>query len=66
MQFTDKTYTILKYVASIGLPAFATLVSTIGVIWNIPVAIPIVLTIVAINTFVGTLVGISSFNYNKD
>jgi hypothetical protein len=63
--FTDETYKILKWVATIVLPAVVTLILAIGQIWSIPIAAPVALTVGAVNTFLGALVGVSISAYNK-
>jgi ABC-type xylose transport system permease subunit len=63
--FTDKIYLILKWIATIVLPAVVTLILAIGQIWDIPVAAPIALTVGAVNAFLGALIGISTSAYNK-
>jgi len=63
---TNKTYDILKYIALIVLPAIATLYSAVAGIWGLPYAEQIPATIMAIDTFMGVLLKISSDNYNKE
>lgn len=64
MRLQNKTYDILKYIALYVLPALATLVLTLGGIWNIPYAEAIAGTITAIDTFIGAIIGISTKAYN--
>lgn len=52
----NKTFDILRSLAEIYLPTLATLVTAVGAIWSLPVAIPIVTTIVALNTAIGAVV----------
>lgn len=62
----NKTYDVLKYLALTVVPAFATLVGTVGVALGYQEVTGIVVTIItAVGTFIGTLVGLSSANYNK-
>ena len=63
---SNKTYDILKYIAMIVLPALATLYCAIAGIWGLPYAEQIPATIMAIDTFMGVLLKISSDNYNKE
>lgn len=65
MKFNNKTYDILKWVATILLPALGTLYFALAGIWNFPYVEQVVGTISAIDTFLGVLLGISSNNYNK-
>jgi len=63
--FGKKTYDVLKFIAQILLPALGTLYFALAPIWNLPKAEEIVGTIVAIDTFLGVLLGISTNQYNK-
>lgn len=62
---SNKLYDFLKYAAIVGLPAFATFWAAIGLVWSIPFTDAIVATIVAVNTFLGALLGVSSAKYHK-
>lgn len=62
----DSLYDILKWVCIIGLPAIATLWFTLGKIWGFPYLAEIEATIIAIDTFLGALLGISTIQYNKE
>lgn len=62
---TNKTYDVLKYIAQIVLPALGTLYAALAPLWNLPYAEAIVGTIVAIDAFLGALLGLSSANYYK-
>lgn len=62
----NKLYDILKWVAQILLPALGTLYFALAGIWNFPYGEQIVGTITAVDTFIGVLLGISSYNYNKE
>lgn len=61
----NKTYDVLKWIATVGLPAITTLWLTIGHIWNLPYVEPIGATMAAITTCACTLLGISSIQYQK-
>lgn len=65
MKMNNKVYDILKWVALVVLPAFCMLYSAIGEIWSLSYTPQIVGTIAAVNTFLGSLLGISSKKYNK-
>lgn len=62
---TGKLYDWLKFVAQIVLPALGTLYFVLAGIWGLPSAEQVVGTIVAVDTFLGALLGISQLNYNK-
>ena len=59
----NKVYDILKWIAQILLPALGTLYFALAGIWNLPCAEQVVGTIVAIDTFLGALLGISTLHY---
>lgn len=67
MKISNSLYDILKYIAQIVLPALATLYFALSKIWGdvIPYPAEIVGTIVALDTFLGALLGLSTRNYNK-
>lgn len=62
---SNKLYDVLKYIAQIVLPALGTLYFALAGIWNFPYGEQIVGTITAVDTFIGILLGISTYNYNK-
>lgn len=62
---SNKTYDILKFIAQVVLPALGTLYFALSAIWGLPYEEQIVGTIVAIDTFLGALLGISSNSYKK-
>lgn len=62
---SNKAYDVLKYIALIVLPAVGTLYATLGSVWSFPYVNEISATILAVDTFLGALLGISSINYNK-
>lgn len=68
MKLSDKVYNILKWVALICIPAVVTFLSVVlGVLEVDPKTINIVVTIIAaIGTLIGSLIGVSTANYNKD
>lgn len=65
MKLSNNTYDLLKKIAMYWLPALATAVVTIFEIWNIPYGTEIAGTIMAIDTLLGAILGISTKNYNK-
>lgn len=62
---TGKLYNVLKFLALVVLPAVATLYATLAGLWGLPAAEAVVGTIVAVDTFLGVLLQISSSNYNS-
>lgn len=65
MIIPDELYDGLKWIAQIFLPALATLYYALSTIWGLPYAEQVVGTIVAIDTFLGILLGLWSSNYQK-
>lgn len=62
---TGRLYDWLKWIAQIVLPAFGTLYFTLAGIWGLPSANEIVGTVMAVDLFLGVLLGISTASYNK-
>lgn len=63
---SNKVYDVLKFIAQIVLPALATMYVTIAGLWGLPLAKEISGTIMAVDTFMGAVLMISSANYNKE
>lgn len=63
---TNKTYDALKYVALIIVPAFATFVSAVGIVWGVPHTNDVTMTITAFGVFLGSVLGVSSKNYEPE
>ena len=61
----SKIYDVLKYLALIVFNALGVFYKTIATIWKLPYENEVALTCSAIALFIGTLIGISSYNYNK-
>jgi len=66
MKLSDKLYNILKYICQIALPAIGGLYFALAQIWSLPYAEQIVGSISAVTAFLGILLGISTYNYNKE
>lgn len=66
MKMSNKMYDILKFIAQYVLPALATCIATIFKIWNLPFGVEISATIMAVDTALGVILGISTYNYNKE
>lgn len=62
----DKTYDILKRVALIVVPALATFVNAVGIVWGVPYTNEVTATITAFGVFIGAAIGVSSKNYEPD
>ena len=64
MKLTNNAYDILKYIAIVGLPAFTTLVGTIGTQLGYEMTTVIVI-LTALDTFLGTLLGLFGVTYTQ-
>lgn len=65
MIFNDRVYQVLKWICLVCLPAIATLWFALGKIWGFPYLAEVEGTIIAIDTFLGALIGVSTISYNK-
>lgn len=67
MNLPNKLYDVLKWVAMVAIDALATAFSVIAQAWGAPMEVvtPIVITLTAIGTLVGALIGVSTATYNK-
>ena len=67
MVLNDKLYDVLRWICIFFLPALATLIRVTFAIWdfNTQLGEQISATIVAVNAFLGAILGISAYNYNK-
>ena len=67
MNLPNKVYDVLKWIAVVAIDAFATAFAVIAKAWGVDMAIvtPIVVSLTAIGTLLGTLIGVSTANYNK-
>lgn len=66
MQLSDRTYTILKWITMVLLPACTTLYVALSAIWGFPYASEVAKTSAAVCAFLGAILGISSAQYYKD
>jgi hypothetical protein len=62
---TGKLYNYLKFLALVVLPALGTLYVALAALWGLPSAQAVSGTILAVDTFLGALLQISSSNYNS-
>lgn len=62
---SNRVYDVLKWIALVVLPACATLYLSLAGIWGLPFGQEISGTIMAIDTFLGVILGISSIEYAK-
>lgn len=66
MKLPNKLFDVLKWVAILFLPALAILIRTVFAIWSIHYGEEISSTIVALQVFLGAILGVSTLNYNKE
>lgn len=65
MILNNRVYDVMKWVSLVCLPALGTLYFALAGIWGFPYGEQIVGTIMAIDTFLGAILGISTIQYNK-
>ncbi|KXB34048.1 phage holin [Aerococcus christensenii] len=65
MKLSNETYDLLKWGLLTVAPALMTLISALGVLYGWQNTELTVAVIGAVTTFLGTITGISSNNYNK-
>ena len=62
---SNKVYNVLKWIAMIVLPALAALYLGLSNVWGLPYGEEVSTTITLVNTFLGTVLMISTNQYNK-
>ena len=65
MKLNDKLYDILKWMALVVLPALGVLYAGLAGLWGWPYAEEIPATIMAVEAFLGAILGVSTAQYNK-
>lgn len=65
-KMSNEVYDILKEIALTILPAIAVLYATLGKIWGLPYVGEIPATLMAVDTFLGVCLHISSSEYHND
>lgn len=63
---SNQTYDILKRIALIVIPALATFVNAVGIVWGVPYTTEVTASITAFGVFLGASLGVSSRNYTPD
>ena len=66
LKLSDDVYNFLKWLALLALPALAICYGVIGKAWDLPHTTEIVTTVNAIGVLIGTLIGVSQYNINKE
>lgn len=66
LMLNDKVYDALKWIALVGLPSIALFFNALAIAWKWDVPLEAIdATFVAIETLIGSLIGISTISYNK-
>lgn len=66
MTLSNSTYDKLKWTAQVVLPALGTLYFALAGIWGFPYGEEVIGTIVAVDAFLGAILGINTYYYNKE
>ncbi len=66
MRIPDKWYNILKWCVLILIPALTTAYVGMSAVWNWPYATEVAKTSAVICTLLGSILGISTAEYNKE
>ena len=65
MKMSNNIYNILKWIALVALDAIGVFYKAVATIWGLPLGDEVLATCAALSMFIGTLIGISSAQYNK-
>lgn len=65
MKLSNKLYDILKWVAIIFLDAFGNAYEQLAGVWNLSYGTEIMRTCSILSVFLGIILGISTYRYNK-
>lgn len=66
MRLSNKAYDVMKWVVQLLIPALITLYGVIGTTCNIPYTEQVLTIAGAVDVFLGTILKISTDNYNKE
>ena len=66
MRIPDKLYDILKWITMIVIPAFTTAYVGLSAIWGWPYSTEVAKTSAVVCVLLGSLLGISTAEYNKE
>ena len=62
----DKVYKALKWIALIALDAIGVAYQSLADVWALPYGKEVMKTCSIISVLIGALIGISTYNYNKE
>ena len=66
MKLNNKVYDILKYISLVVLDALGVAYQSLADVWNLPCGTEVMKTCSILSVLIGALIGISSYNYNKE
>lgn len=66
MKLPNRVFDVLKWVSILFLPALATFYKTLATTWGLPYTDQIPQTIIALQVFLGAILGVSTLNYKRD
>ena len=66
MKMSNKIYDVLKWIALVALDAAGVFYKTVAAIWSLPMGDEVLATCAALSLLLGTLIGVSSAQYNKN
>ena len=66
LKMSNSTFDVWKEIAQIWIPALSTLYFTLSGIWGLPYAEQICGTLAALDVFLGAILKISTYQYNKE
>lgn len=66
VKLKDEVYNVLKWITIVAVPALVTFVATVGHIYGWANTEATTALIGAVGTFLAGLLGLSSYNYNKE
>lgn len=66
MKLDNHIYDVLKWLVLVVIPALTTAYVGLSAIWGWPYAEPIAKTSAIVCTLIGSIIGISTINYNKE
>jgi hypothetical protein len=62
----DNTYDLFMWIAQVVLPGLATFYFALALLWKLPEPEKVVTTIMALDTFLGMILGFSASQFNKE
>ena len=66
MKLPDKVYDVFKWLSCVALDALGLLYKTLAEIWQLPYGEKVYNTCVAVSICIGVLIGVSTYQFNKE